>query len=354
MTFFNRPNKKFKNGMLYARINGKKISTKLEDTLQNRKMFEKCYSNNDFLEKFGIVAKVSPTVISLCEDVLKEKESILKPSSISAYLSLFESKIVPYFDNKKVTDIKPLDIDKFYKTFTDKSSLNTCNAILKKAFESAILQEHIIYTPLSISKPIIKSKYVSDPFEMEEVLLLLSEAKGEFLNMLGILLATGLRAGELISLKWQDIDFVNDTINIERTMYKGRMQTPKTIGSCAVIDLPFEAKKYILEQRKITGLREYIFYTRFNKPFTNHNSLNDKLYHYCNRLKLRVRSIHQTRHTFASLKLSYGEKLEWVSFMLRHDNPSFTQKVYYKYIPRKKEERVVFDFDIVPKKAQNF
>lgn len=354
MTFFNRPNKNFKKGMLYARINGKKISTKLEDTPQNRKMFEKCYSNNEFLEKFGIAVKSTPTIVALCEEVLKEKESLLKSSSYAAYLSLFGSKIVPYFTDKKVIEIKPLDIDKFYKTFKDKSSLNICNTILKKAFEIAILNEDIVYTPLSISKPTIKSKYDSKPFTMAEVNLLLNEAKGQFLNMLGILFTTGLRAGELISLKWQDINFVDNTISIERTMYKGRMQTPKTNGSLAIIDLPFETKKYLLEQRKITGLREYLFYTRFNKPFTNHNSLNDKLYFCLEKLNLEQRSIHQTRHTFSSLKLSYGEKLEWVSFMLRHDNPSFTQKVYYKYIPRKKEERVVFDFDIVPKKAQSF
>lgn len=354
MTFFNRPNKKFKNGMLYARIKGKKVSTKLEDTLQNRKMFEKCYSNNEFLDKFGITIKSSPTVIELCEEVLKDKESTLKPSSHTSYLSLFESKIVPYFSDKKVTDIKPIDIDGFYKTFTDKGSLNTCNSILRKAFEYAILQEHIVNTPLSISKPTIKSKYVPNPFSMEEVNLLLGEAQGQFLNMLGILLTTGLRAGELISLRWSDINFTEDTIDVQRTMYKGRIQSPKTIGSKAVIDLPFEAKTYLLEQRKVTGLREYLFYTRFNKPFTNHNSLNDKLYCCLDKLNLKKRSIHQTRHSFASLKLSYGEKLEWVSFMLRHDNPSFTQKVYYKYIPRKKEERVVFNFDIDPKKAQNF
>ena len=95
-----------------------------------------------------------------------------------------------------------------------------------------------------------------------------------------------------------------------------------------------------------------MFYTIFDKVYTNHSSINNKFYLLLKKLNLNQRGIHQTRHTFASLKLSYGEQLNWVSFMLRHDSPSFTQKVYYKYIPRKKEKRVVFDIEYNSKNEQ--
>jgi integrase len=339
MTFINR------NDILYVSINGIRKSTKLKYSKENIKKFKSYCQDDEFLQKFNVKKNNVKTLIQCCIDVLADKEKTLKPSSYDSYFSLFTSFIVPYFKNKLVTDIKPLDINHFYNTFKDKSTLNTCNVILKLAFEKAILSEYIKTSPIIISKPKITSNYVPQPFNMEELKLILNTATGQFLNILGIAFFTGMRIGEIISLKWIDIDFINETIDINTTMYRGRLQTPKTIGSRAVIDLPIEAKQYFLSQRKMTGLKEYLFYTRFNKPYTNHASINFKLYLLLKELNLNQRGIHQTRHTFASLKLSYGEQLNWVSFMLRHDSPSFTQKVYYKYIPRKKEKRVVFEIE---------
>lgn len=345
MTFFNR------NGILYVSIKGIRKTTKLPYNQKNIQKIKSYLHDDEFLQKFN-VKKDNVTLQKCCLDVLADKEKTLKPSSYDSYFSLFSSYIVPYFKNKLVTEIKPLDINDFYNTFKDKSTLNTCNVILKLAFEKAILSEYIKTTPIVITKPKIQSDYIPQPFNMDELKLILKNSTGQFLNILGIAFFTGMRIGEIISLKWIDINFVNETIDINKTMYRGRLQTPKTIGSRAVIDLPIEAKLYFLSQRKKTGLKEYLFYTRFNKIYTNHASINYKFYLLLKELNLNQRGIHQARHTFASLKLSYGEQLNWVSFMLRHDSPSFTQKVYYKYIPRKKEKRVVFNIEDNSKDVQ--
>lgn len=346
MTFINR------NNILYISIHGIRKSTKLKYSKENIKKFKSYYQDDEFLEKFNVKKTNVKTLVQCCIDVLEDKEKTLKSSSYDSYFSLFTYHIVPYFKNKLVTEIKPLDINDFYKTFKDKSTLNTCNVILKFAFEKAILSEYIKTSPIIISKPKIQSNYVPQPFNMEELKLILNTATGQFLNILGIAFFTGMRIGEIISLKWIDINFVNETIDINSTMYRGRLQTPKTIGSKSIIDLPIEAKTYFLSQRKMTGSKEYLFYTRFNKTYTNPASINFKFYLLLKELNLNQRGIHQARHTFASLKLSYGEQLNWVSFMLRHDSPSFTQKVYYKYIPRKKEKRVVFEIEDNSKDVQ--
>ncbi len=346
MTFINR------EGMLYVSIKGIRKSTKLPYNQKNIQKFKSYLQDDEFLQKFNVKKNNIKTVLQCCIDVLEDKEKILKSSSYSSYLALFTSIIEPYFKNKLVTDIKPLDINNFYNTFKDKSTLNTCNVILKLAFEKAILLEYIKTTPVIITKPKIQSNYTPQPFNMEELKLILNNTNGQFLNMLGILFFTGMRIGELISLKWTDINFIDETIDINKTMYRGRLQTPKTKGSKAIIDLPIEAKPYFLSQKEITGLKVHLFYTIFDKVYTNHFSINNKFYLLLKKLNLNKRGIHQTRHTFASLKLSYGEQLNWVSFMLRHDSPSFTQKVYYKYIPRKKEKRVVFDIEYNSKDEQ--
>ena len=67
MTFYSR------NGMLYVRINSKRLSTKMTDTVKNRKLVESYYRNDEFFNKFEINKQV-PTVLELCEEVLKQKE----------------------------------------------------------------------------------------------------------------------------------------------------------------------------------------------------------------------------------------------------------------------------------------
>lgn len=60
MTFYSR------NEMLYVRINSKRLSTKMTDTVKNRKLVESYYRNDEFFNKFEINKQV-PTVLELCE-----------------------------------------------------------------------------------------------------------------------------------------------------------------------------------------------------------------------------------------------------------------------------------------------
>lgn len=338
MTFYNR------NGILYIRKNGLRVSTKLEDTPKNRKLVESYNKNDEFFNKFNVNSRI-PSVLEYCEQILLEKEKNLKSSTLICYYSVYQTKIIPFFKNKNVIDIKAIDILNFYKVFKDRGSRAVACVILRQVFERAIIEDYIKYSPLVVSYPRIKSSYEKNPFSLDEVNLILS-TESKLKNMLGVLFTTGLRGGELIGLRWDDIDLLNNKISINRTIKYGIEQTPKTKGSLATIDLPIESKIYFQNQLKLTGLKKSYVFLNDGKRF---NSLSTISYHFTNLLKelnLKHRGIHQTRHTFASLKLSYGERLEWVSFMLRHDNPSLTQTVYYKYIPRIEEKRIVIQFDI--------
>ena len=71
MTFYDR------KGILYVRINGKRVPTKLEYSKENIKLYKSYAKNEEFFKKFDVI-KTSPTVVELCEEVLKEKEKTLK------------------------------------------------------------------------------------------------------------------------------------------------------------------------------------------------------------------------------------------------------------------------------------
>lgn len=336
MKFYSR------NDILYVRLNSKRVSTKLKDTKANRKLVMSYYKNDEFFKKFDVNKNV-PTVVELCEEVLREKEKTLKPTSYCSYISLFNSRIVPYFKKKLITEIKPSTIKAWYKTFDDKSTLSICTSIMNDTFELAILDEYVSSSPLfAVKFPKMESAYKSNPFTLDEVKQILS-LDSFIRNFLGIAFFTGMRAGEIIGLKWKDLNFEKRTISIERTRTKGFEHSPKTKSSKAVIDLPSEALPFFQEQRKKTGLMQYCFNSVKNKPFSDSGQVNPYFHKILKELSIPKRGIHQTRHTFASLKLSLGERLEWVSFMLRHKSPRITLDVYYKYLPKADETRVLID-----------
>lgn len=333
MTFYNR------NGKLYVSINGKRISTKLLYSNENIKLFKSYAKNEEFFKKFNIVKK-NKKLLDFCEEVLDYKERYLKPTSYSAYTSLFNSQIVPYFKDKKIEDIEPIDIKHFFQRFKSKSSLYICsNAILKPAFENAILEKYIKYSPMQIATPVFKSKYEINPFNLDEIKLILDNAVTlQLRNMLGLLFYSGMRIGEALALKWENVCFNTYTIKITQTNTQGFTNTPKTKASLRTIDMLQQAEYYLKQQKEINN-SPYVFTDSKNKPIrassnlTNHWNLTLKK---CN---LEIRSKYQTRHSFASNMLSNGEALMWVSKMLGHSNSSTTLLYYSKYLPVNTKER---------------
>lgn len=343
MKFMNR------NGMLYITINGKRKSTFLKDTRANRKLVESRHKNDKFFYKYSVDVD-TPKVVFLCEQVIDKKREKLKVESIRAYEGIFKNWIVSFFDKKYITEIRPRDIARWYDTFNDRSTLITAKHILKKAFSLAKLEEHLTENPMTdVEIPLVESDYEPNPFTIEEMSMILNH-KSEIQNILGVAFFTGMRMGEIIALKWSDIDFHNETINIQRRRSCGREDKPKTKSSKAIIDLPFEALKYFENERKKNGLREYVFYSPKGKIFNDSNGVTYYWKRLLKKLNIKHRGIHQTRHTFASLKVSMGERIEWVSYMLRHETMRTTIDTYYKYIPRKKEKRVIIELESVQKR----
>ncbi len=163
-----------RNGILYIDINGKRTSSKLQDTPTNRKLLENQYKNTEFYKKFNVKTK-GKTVLEFCREVLEEKEKKLQPTTIRSYYSLFESRIVPFFDKKYPHEITPAKIKDWYYTFKDRTTLNTCvTGILIPAFENAIIEGYIQTTPFIVKFPTLKSDYEMKPFTLQEIDLILT------------------------------------------------------------------------------------------------------------------------------------------------------------------------------------
>ncbi len=333
MTFYNR------SGILYVRINDKRISTKLKDTAQNRKLVKNRYKHDEFFEKFNYV-KDAPKFVDMCDDVVEYKD--IKNTTYIAYRSVMRCKIIPYFGNMLVHEIRPKHILGLYNTFVGKAQLGIAIAIMRPAFQTAIVQEYIQTTPLVVAKPRFKSNYEVKPFSFDEIDLILKNMENTTIkNLLGVMFFTGARVGEAIGLKWEDIDFENYEISINRTITHGFIQTPKTKSSLRVIDMLSQAVKFLRDQQFKTGLGEYVF-TKDRKHFRGSPILKPYWEKALKKSNIEYRNIYQTRHTFASNMLSNGEDIMWVSKMLGHKSANVTLDKYGRYIKRKRERKFTF------------
>ena len=328
-----------RNGILYIDINGKRTSSKLQDTPTNRKLLENQYKNTEFYKKFNVKTK-GKTVLEFCREVLEEKEKKLQPTTIRSYYSLFESRIVPFFDKKYPHEITPAKIKDWYYTFKDRTTLNTCvTGILIPAFENAIIDGYIQTTPFIVKFPTLKSDYEMKPFTLQEIDLILTYKENPYKNFLGVAFFTGARTGEILALEWKDIDFEQKTININKTRTKGLTKQPKTKSSFRVIDMLSQCEFFLREQRKITGLSKYVFLKSNGKIYNNSGDLLYEWYKLLEKLNLEKRNIYQTRHSFASNMLSNKENPLWVSQMLGHKSLNMTLEIYTRYIKEEKATR---------------
>lgn len=149
--------------------------------------------------------------------------------------------------------------------------------------------------------------------------------------MFELLFFTGIRKGELLALTWNDIDFVNKTISINKTITRNHIiQPPKTKSSNRVIGLP---DKLLNKLKTIQNDEKFIFDISFT-------TLKRKKDNYCDIAGVKKIKIHEFRHSHAVLLYKNDIPIDEISNRLGHSKISITTDIYLKYLP-KQEKRVL-------------
>lgn len=348
MSFYVRGNKIYVAG----NVDGKhyRISTDKVANKANLKWIEK--NHRDVLLKL-INEKKQPKSTNLVEygrQSLSANEYSRKQSTIIGFSCLFNKHIVPFFKNYGLSDIKPSDIKAFQSHLLTKGlsvkSVKNVRVVLSTILNDARADELLATNPIEVVK-LPKAEIVSDiiPFTIEEVKIIINSIDHDvmFKSFLTIAFFTGMRTGELLGLKWEDVDFNAHRIHIKRSRRQGLTSTPKN-GKDRLIDILPVANMALKDMYRQTGLKyDYVFLSARNQPFSESGTIIK------NRWKpllikngLMYRRLYETRHTFATMMLQGGEDVVWVSKMLGHGDISTTMRFYIKYIPNKTQKRAEF------------
>jgi len=161
----------------------------------------------------------------------------------------------------------------------------------------------------------------------------LSHVEKEYLAYFSTAFLRGMRPNELIALKWLNVDFEMRVVTVREGRVQGVEGAPKTLSSYRDIDMVDPLFAVLSKHRQESALdAKYVFTGRKGKPLEVNNVRNRIWYPTLAKAGLRRRTMYQTRHTFASLMLSYGEDPLWVARMFGHTSTEMLYRHYGKFI----------------------
>jgi integrase len=141
---------------------------------------------------------------------------------------------------------------------------------------------------------------------------------------------SGARQGELLGLKWSDVDWENNQIHIQRTYNKKTWYEPKSKTSYRRIDLGPEVIR-VLKKWKLEcppNDHDLIFPSKYNQPLNESCMVRKYFKPSLKSAELPMIRFHDLRHTYASLMIEQGENIKYIQSQLGHSSPTVTLNVY--------------------------
>jgi integrase len=288
-----------------------------------------------------VVKKEVPTVSGFKEPFLTYSRTNNKPSTVYAKDWMFRVHLSPYFGSMRLDEIGAAQIEAYkakkLDEGLDKKSINNHLAALRKLLNLAVEYAKLERAP-KIRAFNIKSSFVSedDYLDFDETERFLRAAAPEWKAFLMIGVKTGLRVGELLALKWQDIDLVAGHLIVRRTLWRDQEGTPKG-GQNRKVPLSPETLATLKAHRHLRGA--YVFCDEKGARLT-HSIVKDVVPATCRRAGLGKRiTTHGLRHTFASHLVMRGASLKAVQELLGHESIEMTLR-YSHLTPDVKREAV--------------
>ncbi|MCB9489076.1 MAG: site-specific integrase [Deltaproteobacteria bacterium] len=262
-----------------------------------------------------------------------------RPSEQRNKESILCNYLIPYFGRMDLAEIGALDIEEFTSRTLNKGlsrkSVNNYLGVLRKMLNSAAEWEFIEKVPkvralkVELDDP---EFYTVD--ERDHFLAVCNAKRPEWYPYFVTAFHTGMRAGEMVALKWEDVDFYNRKIRVRRSEWRGHEGTPK---GRRFRDVPMNS--FLLDV--LLGHRhpaEYVFYNPSGARL-DCNAGTKVLKTVARYAGLRAIRRHDMRHTFASNIASATGNLVAVKNLLGHQDLTTTMR--YAHLTPSQHREVV-------------
>ncbi|MCI8635305.1 MAG: tyrosine-type recombinase/integrase [Eubacterium sp.] len=289
------------------------------------------------------------------------KKKTVRPNTVRNYTERYNMNIKGVIGKKLLTDVKPIHCQKIfsdmadaeYRTSTIYQTRITLYNMLEFAKENDIIRSNPCKKSVksNMGKPSEKKEALT--VDIQKVFLAGAEEQS-YENQFRFVLQTGLRTGELIGLRWEDIDFENRTLKIQRSMEyrysvgEWRIGEPKSKSSYRTIPLTDEAIRILKAQKeknkKIkeeipSEWQEQVFLCRKGTPVKN-STYDTALFKICDKKGINRFSMHVLRHTFATRCIEGGMKPKTLQKIMGHSNIGITMNLYVHVTEDEKQREI--------------
>ena len=301
------------------------------------------------------------------------KEPIIRPSTKRIYETIFRKHILPELGHKYMEEILPIHVKALINKLNDTGyqweTQNKVKILVLDMFNYAIENNYAIKNPakgIRLSKCRTNDRIV---LSVDQQIDFFECSAGTFYdNLYVVAVNTGLRPGEICALTEKDVDFLNHTISVTKTLFYQRLDEddkkefhigdPKTKSSIRTVPINEACEKALTKQirlKKLLSLRykrtdefsELLFVTRFNTPICA-QTLNDSIKRIVDEINLQrdvtdefpLFSAHTFRHTFATRCIESGILPKTVQKYLGHATLQMTMDLYVHVTDEFKQEEL--------------
>lgn len=290
-------------------------------------------------------ARIKGQVLSIEQALtewLEEARGRLKNSTYINYKKIVNNRLIPSFGHYAMSDLERSDVTLWASAMNvSAKTLSNILSPLMQLYNDAHNNGVIDFNPLAnwkyTNKKSRNKKSDISPFTAKEQAAILAALEGQNKNLIQFAFWTGLRTSELTALDWSDINLVEGYVNVNKafTQASNEIEGTKTAAGERKVKLLPQAISALKSQKKYTFLKgEEVFQNpRHKQRWTGDQPIRKTLWiPALKKAKVDYRRPYQTRHTYASMMLTAGESLAWLSSQLGHATVLITAKVYAKYI----------------------
>lgn len=276
----------------------------------------------------------------------------VRPRTYKSYAQLVERHVKPELGRIRLVRLSPQDIQALMngklKSGLSPRTVQYIHAVIRRALGRAVKWQLVPRNVAKLVDPPRVQRHEVKPLTPEQARAFLDAAKGERLEALySVAVALGLRRSEALGLRWEDIDFENETISVRYSLQRidGKLQLvePKSANSRRTIAMPKatlmalkDHRKRQLEEKMLAGPTwrdtRFVFTNTLGGPIEP-----DNLGRWFKPLLMKAGlpdiRFHDLRHTAASLLLAQGVSARVIMETLGHSQISLTMNTYSHVMP---------------------